>query len=91
MQIRAGSIEENRVPDEIDTKPNILLIDDEGTICRVLKGFLESTGHLLTVSPETGEALETFWSNASGAESFTRVSSGCIRIPAEGQGKRGTE
>ena len=37
---------------EIDRQLNILLIDDEKTICNVLKRFLESKGHKVTTSLE---------------------------------------
>ncbi len=55
-----ASKKEIETPEETDAKLNILLIDDEETICRVLKKFLESKGHRVTVSPEAEEGLEHF-------------------------------
>ncbi|MGB8656403.1 MAG: PAS domain S-box protein [Candidatus Zixiibacteriota bacterium] len=42
---------------------NILLIDDERTICSVLKKLLESKGHTVTASLEAAEGLELFTKN----------------------------
>jgi PAS domain S-box-containing protein len=45
---------------EIEKKLNILLIDDEKTICSILKRFLESKGHRVTASLKAEEGLEHF-------------------------------
>jgi len=54
------SREEIVSPKEIDTKLNILLIDDEKTICKVLKKFVESKGHQVTAFLEAEEGLKHF-------------------------------
>jgi CheY-like chemotaxis protein len=48
------------LPGKIDRQLNILLIDDEKTICNVLKRFLESKGHKVTASLEGSEGFEHF-------------------------------
>lgn len=51
---------ETTTPQEIQNKLNILLIDDEEVICRVLSKYLESKGHTVTASMEALEGLEHF-------------------------------
>jgi PAS domain S-box-containing protein len=46
--------------EETGAKLNVLLIDDEETICRVLKRFLESKGHRVVASLDPKKALELF-------------------------------